>query len=277
MNLAEVSHPRLGLPYTILTAADTVRLVAGEDFRYTITGPGLDRWLPEFLGRCDGRCSLDQLLAGLEETVRPTAREVLERLHGERVLVNGTPSEAHVPRRYRLAVEGAGPLVDVLGNRSETSGDSALSLPILVQDQLDYETALCFNRRCLRGSSPWLWASTGPMNRGYVSPPFLPGAGPCLACLLRHFQRLSPAPELYDALAEHVRQGGAIVPVPFPEGAVEVLVQLVLWKVDQLVQEQPPATLYRLHVLEIENMEVSTHCVFADPECPECSDAGLAP
>ena len=32
---------------------------------------------------------------------------------------------------------------------------------------------------------------------------FLPDAGPCLACLLTHFEKLSPAPELYADLRDH--------------------------------------------------------------------------
>ena len=122
--------------------------------------------------------------------------------------------------------------------------------------------------------STWLWATLGPMSRGYVSPPFLPGAGPCWACLLGHFRRLSPAPELYDALIDHARRGGSIEPVPFPATGVEVLSQLVLWKREQLGRSEPPSALYRLHVLELETMEVTSHRVRIDPECPECGDGG---
>ena len=35
-------RPRLALPFTVLASPDSVRLVAGEDFRYTLTGPELD-------------------------------------------------------------------------------------------------------------------------------------------------------------------------------------------------------------------------------------------
>jgi bacteriocin biosynthesis cyclodehydratase domain-containing protein len=261
------------LPFTVLTDPDTVRLVAGEDHRYTLTGPGLDQWLPDLLAGCDGRQALDDLLGRLPEHTRRAARSLVDRLYGERVLVDGTASEAHTAGQYRLEVEGTGPLSVALAHA--TAAEDGKPLPVFCQDRLDYDAALQFNRRCLRGASPWLWVSTGPMSRGYVSPPFLPGAGPCLACLLRHFQRLSPAPELYDALTEHSHRGGAIAPVPFPVTGLRMLELLVRWKVDQLALPEPPAALYRLHVLEVATMEVSTHRVFVDPECPECGDAAV--
>jgi bacteriocin biosynthesis cyclodehydratase domain-containing protein len=108
------------------------------------------------------------------------------------------------------------------------------------------------------------------MSRGYVSPLFLPDAGPCLACLLGHFERLSPAPEIYRELREHARAGRPVEPVPIPPEAVTVLAALVRWKASLAAQREPPAALYRLHVLEVETMEVSSHRVFVDPECPEC-------
>src|SRR5207302_70111 len=47
------TRPCLALPFTVLTAQDRVRLVAGEDFRYTLTGPGLETWLPDWLPTLD--------------------------------------------------------------------------------------------------------------------------------------------------------------------------------------------------------------------------------
>jgi bacteriocin biosynthesis cyclodehydratase domain-containing protein len=272
--MSKTARPRLGLPYTVLQEKGIVRLVCGEDFRYTLRGPGLESWLPDLLTRCDGRRSLDELLASLDEVLRGPAQQVIDRLYAERVLVDGTAADAHAPHRYRLEIAGQGALADLL--RASEPGKPALpSLAILCQDSLDYEAANQFNRRCLRGSAPWLWASSGAMNRGYVGPVFLPGAGPCLACLLRHFQGLSPAPELYDALAEHVRAGKAVSPVPFPAEGMAILGQLVFWKLRQLQEPQPAPALYQLHVLETATMEVTTHRVFPDPECPECGDVAL--
>jgi bacteriocin biosynthesis cyclodehydratase domain-containing protein len=112
------------------------------------------------------------------------------------------------------------------------------------------------------------------MNRGYVSPLFLPVAGPCLACLLGHFRRLSPAPEIYADLIEHARRGLLVRPVDFPAEGVAILRALVLWKASLLAHSAPPAAAYRLHVLETESMEVSAHRVFVDPECPDCGGGG---
>lgn len=259
-------RPRLAFPFSVLTDPDTVRLIAGEDFRFTLTAPTLDRWLPPILALCDGRLSRDEIVQRLDPEQQARAREWLARLYGERILVNGSASEAHRPRSCRLAVEGRGELADRLRERNEPGTDA---LQILCQDGLDYEEALRFNRARRIGPSPWLWASTGAMSRGYVSPVFLPDAGPCLACLLAQFRTLSPTPALYDALAEHVRRGGVVEPVPFPAEGTAILEQLVRWKAALLALAEPPAALYRLHVLEADTFEVSTHTVFRDPECPE--------
>src|SRR5438445_5290989 len=40
---------RFAFPFAILTQPDTVRLIAGEEFRYTLRSPSLDQWLPRFL------------------------------------------------------------------------------------------------------------------------------------------------------------------------------------------------------------------------------------
>jgi bacteriocin biosynthesis cyclodehydratase domain-containing protein len=266
----DARRPRLALPYTLLSAPDTVRLVAGEDFRYTLHGPGIERWLPEFLAGLQGVEPLAGALARLPQERRDTARQLAQRLYGERVLVDGPALVAHPVGAYVLAVEGAGALRQAL----EGAAGEGRTLAVLCQDRLDYEEALRFNRRCRVGISPWLWATYGPMQRGYVSPLFLPDAGPCLACLLGHFRRLSPAPEIYADLIEHARQGLPIQPVDFPAEGVAVLRALVLWKAAQLASPDPPAAAYRLHVLETETMEVSAHRVFADPDCPECGGGG---
>jgi bacteriocin biosynthesis cyclodehydratase domain-containing protein len=110
------------------------------------------------------------------------------------------------------------------------------------------------------------------MGRGYVSPVFLPDAGPCLGCLVRQFLRLSPAPEIYADLIEHARQGRPVEPVPFPAEGLAMLRSLVRWKAELLGRPEPPAALYRLHVLEVATLEVSSHRVFADPACPDCGE-----
>jgi hypothetical protein len=100
-------RPRLALPFTVLTDRDTVRLVAGEDFRYTLSGQGLDGWLPGFLAGLDGRTPLDRALGQLPQDQREQARQLVDRLYGERVLIDGTAADAHTPVGWRLAPEGS--------------------------------------------------------------------------------------------------------------------------------------------------------------------------
>jgi bacteriocin biosynthesis cyclodehydratase domain-containing protein len=258
-------RPRLALPFTILTGPDTVRLVAGEDHRYTLTAPGLDGWLGGWLAGLDGRTPLDEALGRLPEDRRGSARQLVDRLYGERVLLDGTAADAHAPAQRRL--EPTGNAAWAAG--WEPDGEGA-PLPALCQDRLDYDEALRFNRRCRQAGTVWLWATTGPMGRAYVGPLFLPDAGPCLGCLLGHFRRLSPAPELYDALAGHARDGRTVVAAPFPAPGTAIVRQLLLWKAALAEEAVAPAALYRLHVLEAAELEVTAHRVLIDPECAEC-------
>jgi len=259
---------RLALPFTVLREPDTVRLVAGEDFRYTFSAPGLDRWMPELVARLDGRATDAELLDTIEPARREAARELLDRLAGERIAVAASAADAHAPARRRLAIEGRGALRDALARLSE-KGDGA-PLPVLCQDRLDYDEAFEFNARCLATSDAWTWATTGPGSRGFAGPVFVRGAGPCLACVVAQFERLSPAPELYGALSAHARSGGEILPVPFPEHGVEVLARLVVWKTELLALAEPAAAVYRLHVVEAATLEVTSHRPLYDPECAAC-------
>jgi bacteriocin biosynthesis cyclodehydratase domain-containing protein len=260
-------RPCLALPFTVLTAADTVRLVAGEDFRYTLTSPGLDAWLPAWLAQLDGRRTLDETLGAVPAERRADAARLAERLYGERVLIDGPPVvEPAGP--FRITVAGSAAWREALVESGDVT--DAAPLTVLCQDSLDYEEALRFNRERLDAGNPWLWATTGPLSRAYVSPLFLPDAGPCLGCLLNGFRCVSPAPELYDALADHTRAGRRVASSPFPVRALRVLHQLILWKASLAGRPESPPPLFRLHVLEAATMEVSTHRVFLDPECPEC-------
>lgn len=264
------SRPCLALPFTLLSGPDQVRLVAGEEFRFTLAGPGLETWLPTWLPRLDGRLSLDEALGLLPPERRPLGAAILQRLAGERVLVDGPVEAAHPRRPHRLTLEGSGVLREALQPFAVGPAD-APAATILCQDRLDVEEALRFNERCLTSGAPWLWASCGAMSRGYVGPVMLPDAGPCLACLLGHFQRLSPLPELYDELAAHARAGGAVTPTPTHAAGVAILARMAAWKAAEwLAWPEPPAALYRLHVLEAATLEVSSHAVLLDPRCPAC-------
>jgi bacteriocin biosynthesis cyclodehydratase domain-containing protein len=264
-------RPRLALPFTILSSPNRVRLIAGEDFRYTLDGEELDAWLPEWLPVLDGRRTVAEAVAILAEDRRDAAREVVARLYGERVLIDGPASSAHTPATFSLFIEGQGSLHRALTAICQSNGEAeSRPLPVLCQDRLDYEEALRINRRCRYGGTPWLWASCAPMSRAYLSPLFLPDAGPCLECLFIHFRRLSPMPELYDDLIVHARQERPILPTPSPVRAVSLLAQLVLWKAELARDPHSPAALFRLHVLDVPTLEITSHRVFADPDCPTC-------
>lgn len=267
-------RPRLALPFSILAAPDEVWLVGGEDFRFRLQGPGLDHWLPALLARVDGRTPLAELLEGLPAELGAEAQAVFERLRGERMLLEGPVEAAWDAAPYHPRVEGHGHLREVLESTLGTAsaGEQTPALRILCQDTLDWREVARFNRQGLAGAAPFLWATIGPAQRGYVSPIILPDAGPCLGCLVRGFRRLSPAPEVYEALDQAVDAGQALVPAMFPERGLEILARLVLWKVEAMAQAEPPRGLFRLHVLEREELEVSAHRVMRDPECPDCQD-----
>jgi bacteriocin biosynthesis cyclodehydratase domain-containing protein len=262
----------LALPFTILSSPNGVRLVAGEDFRYSLDGAELDAWLPAWLPTLDGQRTLAEALASLVEERRDTAREIVARLYGERVLIDGPAACAHQPAAFSLQVEGEGFLHQELTAACQSACEAGKQrLSVLCQDRLDYEQALRFNRRRREEGVPWLWASCAPMSRAYVSPLFLSDAGPCLECLLNHFQRLSPVVELYAELVEHSRRGRPIVPTPIPGRSVPLLAQLVRWKAELSCDDPAPAALFRLHVLEVASLEISSHRVFPDPECASCT------
>ena len=251
-----------------------MRLVAGEDYRYTLTAPALDAWLPALLERLQGRDTLAALLAPLAPGHRDAALQIVAHLYGERVLVDGTAADGHFVQKYAVVIEGQGPLFDSLSSAfppslKDVGGQGRLV--VHCQDRLDYEAALDANRRYRAAKVAFLWASFGAMNRAYVSPLFLPDAGPCFSCLLQAFQRLSPAPEIYDALRAQARAQKPIAPVEFPPGGFLILHGLILWKLREAERADPSPALYRLHVLECEHFDVTTHRVFVDPACPECS------
>ncbi|MBI3267603.1 MAG: TOMM precursor leader peptide-binding protein [Planctomycetes bacterium] len=271
----ERCHPRLALPFTILRAHGVVRLVAGEDFRYTLHEEGIEGWLPELLARCDGTRTAAEALAGVEPVRRDRARQAVERLWGERVLVEADVSLSHRGGRRDVRVEGASPLrarVEDALRRARVEGPTAGSGALLVfcQDALDYDAALEAGRRSRAEGTPFLWATTGPMHRAFAGPVFLPRAGPCLTCLYRHFLRLSPCPEIYAGLLEHVRGGGKLQATEFPAAGLDLLAALVAWKVARFEAEEAQTAPYRLHVAEVDSLEVSAYPVFSDPECPDC-------
>ena len=263
---------RFAFPFAILTKPDTVRLVAGEEFRYTLRSLSLEQWLPQLLSSFEREVEWRPLLNQLPCERHQQALEIISRLYGERVLLEGNGDHSHMPSPLRWVVEGSGKLSERLRGAVPAVLTNAVDLVVLCQDTLDYAAALDFNRRCRRSDAAgWLWISCGPMGRGFVSSVFRPHAGPCLGCLIRNFQRLSPAPEIYEHLIEHSCAGGEIPPVPFPAPALDLLAALARWKIESSAQTEPSVGVYRLHVVETDTMECTTHRVFRDPHCPDCS------
>ncbi len=263
---------QFAFPFAILTKPDTVRLVAGEEFRYTFRSPALEQWLPRWLSRFESAVEWHPLLGELPGERQQQALEILTRLFGERALLEGNGEPPRVPSPVRWVVEGSGKLSERLRLVAPSVPASTVHLAILCQDNLDYATALDFNRRCSQSNpAGWIWISCGPMGRGFVSPVFRPHAGPCLGCLFRNFKRISPVPEIYEHLIEHAGAGGEIPPVPFPAVALDILTGLARWKIDFSAEPEASVGVYRLHVVETRTMECAAHSVFRDPHCPYCS------
>lgn len=263
---------KFAFPFTIISKQNTVKLVAGEDYRYTLTGANLDSWLPSLLAKIDSNNSTKEILENLDETLKQQALAILERLYGERVLIENFLLKTNPKEDYKLKIFGSGKVFELLQNvaEKESSKSSQKIVKILCQDRLDYQQILNFNQQRLAENSLFLWVSYGAMTRGFVSPIFFPNIGACLACLITQFKRLSPAPEIYQDLIEHTQDLKNINAVSFPDYGVKMLEQLVLWKLSLLQQAELPASIYRLHVLEISSLEISSHQVFIAPDCPEC-------
>jgi bacteriocin biosynthesis cyclodehydratase domain-containing protein len=264
-------RPQLSLPFTVIPQGDSLHLIAGEDVRYTLRLSHPAQVAASLLRACDGTRTAEQLLSTVPEEFRSAGGDLLTRLAGERILREGPLESGHAPAAYRLEPRGSGSLRVML---TETASDG-LPLVVFCQDTLDLHAAREFNREQLRQRTPWLWVSIGPMQRGLVGPVFLPDAGPCLACLLGHFQRLSPVPQLQTALMEHGRRGESFTVSPFPDEGLRILEQIVRWKAQQLARSPAPSAVFQLHVLELDAFEVATHRVLGDPTCRECANARL--
>lgn len=281
-------RPRLALPFTVVAQPNTVRLVAGEDFRYTFRAERLEDWLPTLLKGCDGRSPVVALLATVPECVQAEAERLLERLYGERILVDGEVAAAAGAFSGRVHVEGAGELAEAF-RRAVCGEDSAIDciagvvcaparnsqrqdLAVLCQECLDYATACTFAVRCRQRHMPALWLSTGAMTRGFVSPLLLPDSGPRLCCIVHHFRRLSPAVDVFDALVAHGEAGRPIANSSLPPFATRMLLNLALWKASVVAEAAVTPALFRLHVLEANSLEVSSYPVVAAGDCPTCRD-----
>ena len=263
---------RFAFPFAILARPDTVRLIAGEELRYTLRSPSLDEWLPQFLRSFQEEIEWRSLLNQLPSELHEPALQIITRLYSERVLLEGNGESEPISSPVRCVVEGSGNLSERLRAAVPAVSGSAAHVAVLGQESLDYATALDFNRRARRSSAAgWLWVSCGAMGRGFVSALFRPQSGPCLECLIRNFQRLSDTPAIYEHLIEHSRSGGQMPQACFPAAAIDFLAALARWKIERSAETEPPSGVYRLHVVEVDTMECTTHRVFRDLHCPECA------
>src|SRR5216117_421768 len=88
---------RFAFPFAILTKPDTVRLVAGEEFRYTLRSPSLDQWLPQWLSSFECAVEWRPLLNQLPRECHQQALEIITRLYGDRALLEGNGEHPNMP------------------------------------------------------------------------------------------------------------------------------------------------------------------------------------
>ncbi|HBH51733.1 MAG TPA: hypothetical protein DDY91_07565 [Planctomycetaceae bacterium] len=282
--------PRLLAGSTVIEDGLVIHLIAGEDFRFTIQAGESTTVVARLLRQCRGDRPWSELTAGLLPHEVELATRVVQRLLSERVVFDG-PALPAPGKPWQIEIEGAGSLAEMarttwqaslsptLSPGPATSGPSGARerppalVRVLVQQDLDYARVLEFNRRQLAGAADaWLWVTTGPLARGYVTPVILPRGRPCLECLLRHFRRLSPAPQLYDALSRTGPAGGEFVAADPDPALARILLEIAHWKLQRLKHEPALSAQYALHVVEAENLETAVHPVWLDPTCPECGD-----
>jgi bacteriocin biosynthesis cyclodehydratase domain-containing protein len=261
-----VLRPRLTGGFSIVPRGDAVWLISGEDVRLTLRGDAVSTWLPALLQACDGTLTLEEIVARTPAAHRDDARELIASLAGERVLIDGGARLAHRPALPTWQVDGTGRLAEAL--RARAPGGP---LRVLAQDTLDLGAALAVNAQRLAEPTRWLWATIGPAARAFIGPLLLPDAGPCLECLVDHFRLRSPVPELYDLLATHP---GPFSPAAFDAEVLAIVADLVAAKLALVAREPAPSALYALHVVEVATLEISSHRVLINPECPACAKRG---
>lgn len=251
------TRPRLAPGFSVLADGDAVWLIAGEDVRYRI---GAGAWLAEVVRRCDGATELAALAALAPPADRAEVAPLVEQLLAERVLVDGPPEGAHVPASGATVI-GEGALAGAL------HGLAPGPIAAFVQDRMDHAALLAFDAESRAAKRRWMWITTGPAQRAYVGPLLLPDAGPCAACLLLHFKRLSPVPALHDALIAH---GSEMVAAAVPPSMIATVAALARWKLELAAEPIARPALYALHVVEASDLTVSSHVPIADPECTAC-------
>jgi bacteriocin biosynthesis cyclodehydratase domain-containing protein len=258
---------RFAMPFGTATEPDCVHLIGGEDVRFSLRAPELEQWLPPLLQRLARGESDAVLLGSLPEHRRAAARELVDQLVGERVLVvDASPRPAG--RAWSLEVDGEGRLAERVRAALPIASAAGERLALICQDALDYRAARERSAELRRLGRAHVWASVGPISRALVSPLFLPDASPCFECLLSHFLRLSRAPDVTRAL---FTSGLESLDAPeFSERGLALVAELVAFKCALAAEPEPPAALFRLHAFELCTLECSSHPVSPNPECSAC-------
>lgn len=252
-------RPRLAPGFSVLAGeAGTVWLVAGEDLRFRI---GAGAWLVELLRACDGTREVAALAELAPAAQRADVTSLVAQLVAERVLVEATPEQVHAPAAG-FSVVGDGAV-------AEAMRPHATSAPLVafVQDRLDHGALLAFAVASRAARRRWMWITTGPAQRAWVGPLFVPDAGPCAACLLVHFKRLSPVPDLHDAL---IARGAETVVAPLSAELVAMVAAVARGKLALAADPVVRPALFALHVIEASELSVSLHVPVRDPECAAC-------
>ena len=265
----DARRARLALPFTVVRAPGVLRLVGGEAFRYTLRGAGIETWGPALLEAFETGARVGDALTTLPEAHRAAARALVVDLYGERVLIDAPATLAPAPAPPRLVPMGSAAWRDRVQSPPGVATEGTLA--VLCQDTLDYAAAGAFGRARRAVGEPWIWASTAPLARAYVGPVLLPDAGPCMTCIDRHFLRLSPAPEVFEALRDGDLGPRGIRPTPFPEPAIAMVAALAQWKAEAMAYAEVPRGVFQLHVIEASSFEVSAHQPLLDPTCPDCA------
>src|SRR5689334_22306202 len=97
---------KLSLPFTVIPSKDMVRLIAGEDLRYTLSAKGLEQWLPSLLTKLDGTVPLSIALEQVNNIPKQAAKKLIEGLISERVLVESIVQTTYGP--FSLELVGSG-------------------------------------------------------------------------------------------------------------------------------------------------------------------------
>jgi bacteriocin biosynthesis cyclodehydratase domain-containing protein len=262
----DLTQLKWSIPITLLVDKDKLWLVAGEDVRYSLSVEEPED-LMELLRNCDGSGRLGLSLSEATPQRRAKWEQILEQLYSERVLVEAAPHEIPCEPPMGFLVLGENDLATDV-SKAVVSEPSTDPIRVFCQEDMNYGRALEFNRRAVKEGFRWVWLTSGPSDRAYVGPLMLPSAGPCLDCLFHHFRRLSPEPDLFNALCTASKS--TFAPVCFPQEGRSMLAALARWKLSLVGQKPANPALYSLHVLERSSLTVSQHPVFVNPDCPTC-------